>query len=107
MIDLQRVCYVRLGTRDLEGATRFATDVLGLEVGEVAKNAIYFKSDEREHTLCYLEGDPREQAMAFEVSSRAALAAAAGELERTRARGPRRHARRRRGAQGARVHRLR
>ena len=82
MIDLQRVCYVRLGTRDLEGATRFATDVLGLEVGEVAKNAIYFKSDEREHTLCYLEGDPRDQAVAFEVGSRAALAAAAGELER-------------------------
>ena len=82
MIDLQRVCYVRLGTRDLEGATRFATDVLGLEIGEVAKGAIYFKSDEREHTLCYVEGDPREQAVAFEVGSRAALAAAAGELER-------------------------
>jgi len=47
MIDLQRVCYVRLGTRDLEGATRFATDVLGLEIGEVAKDTVYFKSDER------------------------------------------------------------
>jgi 2,3-dihydroxy-p-cumate/2,3-dihydroxybenzoate 3,4-dioxygenase len=82
MIDLQRVCYVRLGTRDLEGATRFATDVLGLEIGEVAKGAVYFKSDEREHTLCYVEGDPRDQAVAFEVGSRAALAAAAGELER-------------------------
>jgi 2,3-dihydroxy-p-cumate/2,3-dihydroxybenzoate 3,4-dioxygenase len=82
MIDLQRVCYVRLATRDLEGATRFATDVLGLEVGEVAKDAVYFKSDEREHTLCYLDGDPRDQAVAFEVGSRAALSAAAGELER-------------------------
>jgi 2,3-dihydroxy-p-cumate/2,3-dihydroxybenzoate 3,4-dioxygenase len=82
MIDLQRVCYVRLGTRDLESATRFATGVLGLEIGEVAKGAIYFKSDEREHTLCYVEGDPREQAVAFEVGSRAALSAAAGELER-------------------------
>jgi len=82
MIDLQRVCYVRLGTRDLEGATRFATDVLGLEIGEVAKDTVYFKSDEREHTLCYVEGDPRDQAVAFEVGSRAALAAAAGELER-------------------------
>jgi 2,3-dihydroxy-p-cumate/2,3-dihydroxybenzoate 3,4-dioxygenase len=82
MIDLQRVCYVRLGTRDLEGATRFATDVLGLEVGEVAKDTVYFKSDEREHTLCYVAGDPREQAVAFEVGSRAALADAAGELER-------------------------
>jgi len=82
MIDLERVCYVRLGTRDMEGATRFATDVLGLEVCETAKGAIYFKSDEREHTLCYVEGDPREQAVAFEVGSRAALSAAAGELER-------------------------
>ncbi|HEV2955275.1 MAG TPA: VOC family protein [Xanthobacteraceae bacterium] len=82
MIDLQRVTYVRLGTRDLEGATRFATDVLGLEIGEVVKGAVYFKSDEREHTLCYVDGDPREQAVAFEVGSRAALAGAAGELER-------------------------
>ena len=82
MIDLQRVCYVRLGTRDLEGATRFATDVLGLEVAEVGKAATYFKSDEREHTLCYFEGDPRHQAVAFEVGSRAGLSAAASELER-------------------------
>ena len=48
MINLQRVSYVRLGTRDIEGAVRFATDVLGLEVSEVSKGAIYFKSDERE-----------------------------------------------------------
>jgi 2,3-dihydroxy-p-cumate/2,3-dihydroxybenzoate 3,4-dioxygenase len=82
MIDLQRVCYVRLGTRDLEGATRFATDVLGLEIGEVVKDAVYFRSDEREHTLCYVEGDPHDQVIAFEVGSRAMLSAAAGELER-------------------------
>jgi len=82
MIDLQRVCYVRLGTRDLEGATRFATDVLGLEVAETGKAAVYFKSDEREHTLCYFEGDPRTQAVAFEIGSRAGLTAAASELER-------------------------
>src|SRR5258708_9652422 len=84
MINLQRVSYVRLGTRDIEGAIRFATDVLGLEVAEVSKGAIYFKSDEREHTLCYFEGDPHDQAVAFEVGSRAALSAAASELERLR-----------------------
>ena len=82
MINLERVSYVRLGTRDIEGAIRFATDVLGLEVAEVSKGAIYFKSDEREHTLCYFEGDPHDQAVAFEVGSRAALSAAASELER-------------------------
>ena len=82
MIDLQRVCYVRLGTRDIEGATRFATEVLGLEIAEATKGAVYFRSDEREHTLCYVEGDPRDQSVAFEVASRAALSAAAGQLER-------------------------
>lgn len=82
MINLQRVSYVRLGTRDIEGAIRFATDVLGLEVAEVSKGAVYFKSDEREHTLCYCEGDPHDQAVAFEVGSRVALSAAASELER-------------------------
>jgi 2,3-dihydroxy-p-cumate/2,3-dihydroxybenzoate 3,4-dioxygenase len=56
--------------------------VLGLEIGEVAKGAVYFRSDEREHTLCYVEGDPRDQAVAFEVASRAVLSSAAGELER-------------------------
>src|SRR5260370_2337902 len=82
MINLQRVSDVRLGTRDIEGAIRFATDVMGLEVAEVSKGAIYFKSDEREHTLCYFEGDPHDQAVAFEVGSRAPLSAAASELER-------------------------
>src|SRR5437588_13109622 len=80
MIDLQGVCYVRLGTRDIEGATRFATDVLGLEISEVRKDAVYFRSDQREHTLCYVDGDPHEQAVAFEVGSHAALSAAATEL---------------------------
>jgi 2,3-dihydroxy-p-cumate/2,3-dihydroxybenzoate 3,4-dioxygenase len=82
MINLQRVSYVRLGTRDIEGAIRFATDVLGLEIAEISKGAVYFKSDEREHTLCYFEGDPRDQTLAFEVGSHTALSAAASELER-------------------------
>src|SRR4029450_11326948 len=103
MINLQRVSYVRLGTRDIEGAIRFATDVLGLEIAEISKGAIYFKSDEREHTLCYFEGDPHDQAVAFEVGSRAVL------RRRKRAgaaRAPcsRRHAERGRSPQGARVY---
>ena len=80
MIRLQDVSYVRLGTADLEGATRFATDYLGLEVSERIKSAVYFKSDEREHTLCYFEGDPRDHIAAFEVGSRDDLEVAAREL---------------------------
>ena len=55
--------------------------MLGLEIAEVGKNAIYFKSDQREQTLCYVEGDPHDRAVAFEVSSHAELSAAASELE--------------------------
>jgi 2,3-dihydroxy-p-cumate/2,3-dihydroxybenzoate 3,4-dioxygenase len=81
MIRLQDVSYVRLGTSDLEGATNFATEYLGLEVSERIKDAVYFKSDEREHTLCYFEGDPRDHTAAFEVASREDLETASRELE--------------------------
>lgn len=81
MINLRNVSYVRLGTRDLEGAEVFATGYLGLEVAERHNNTVYFKSDARAHTLCYFEGDPGEQAVAFEIGSEAELAQAAASLE--------------------------
>jgi len=82
MIKLGNICYVRLGTRDLESATRFATDILGLELSEWSKRARHFKSDMREHTLCYFDGDPGIQIAGFEVASKDDLTSAAGELER-------------------------
>ena len=82
MIKLQNVCYIRLGTRDLEGATRFATDILGLEISDWANGTRHFKSDQREHTLCYFDGDPGIQIAGFEVASKEDLASAATELER-------------------------
>lgn len=81
MIRLRDVSYVRMGTRDLEGAEIFATDYLGLEKSERRKDAIYFKSDARAHTLCYFEGDPKDQAVAFEVASEAELEQAAATLD--------------------------
>lgn len=82
MIELRDISYVRLGTRDLEGATRYATDILGLEVAERNAGSVYFRSDAREHTLCYFEGDPADHVAAFEVASKADIDAAAGALER-------------------------
>ena len=82
MINLLDVSYVRLGTRDLEGATRFAVDYLGLEISEHEKAMVCFKSDAREHTLCYFEGNPADQAVAFEVRDKGDLDAAASELDR-------------------------
>jgi 2,3-dihydroxy-p-cumate/2,3-dihydroxybenzoate 3,4-dioxygenase len=81
MIKLRDVSYVRLGTKDLQGAEVFATDYLGLEVAERDRNAIYFKSDDRAQTLCYFEGDPCDQAVAFEIGSEAELEQAAAALE--------------------------
>jgi 2,3-dihydroxy-p-cumate/2,3-dihydroxybenzoate 3,4-dioxygenase len=82
MINLQDISYVRLGTADLEGATVFATDCLGLEIAFRTKDAVYFKSDQREHTLCYFAGSSTDQTVAFEVASRADLEVAAAELDR-------------------------
>ena len=67
MIALRDVCYVRLGTTDLGEAERFATAVLGLEVAERRRGALYLRSDQRAHTLCYVEGDPAEHVAGFEV----------------------------------------
>ena len=71
-------------TADLEAATTFATDYLGLEIAYRAKDAVYLKSDQREHTLCYFSGSPRDHTVAFEVSECSDLetAAASGRLAR-------------------------
>jgi 2,3-dihydroxy-p-cumate/2,3-dihydroxybenzoate 3,4-dioxygenase len=82
MIQLRNVSYVRLGTTNLEGATTFATDYLGLEIAHQSKSAVYLKSDHRDHTLCYFEGSPADQVAAFEVSDRIELDMAASELDR-------------------------
>ena len=81
MIQLQDVAYVRLGTRDLEGAERFSTEVLGLEVADRLHGETHFKSDERAHTMSYFDGDPADTTVGFEVSSHEELEAAAAELE--------------------------
>jgi 2,3-dihydroxy-p-cumate/2,3-dihydroxybenzoate 3,4-dioxygenase len=81
MIELMDVVYCRLGTRDLDGAEWFATNILGLEVSERRRGATYFKSDERAHTLCYFEGDPEDQVTGFELGRGEDLQTAAVTLE--------------------------
>ncbi|RXT54242.1 VOC family protein [Bradyrhizobium betae] len=81
MIELKDVSYVRLGTQDLDQAEAFATRALGLQVGDRGKNATHLRSDERAHTLCYYQGNPQEQVVAFEVDKSPSLDAAAATLE--------------------------
>lgn len=81
MIELTDIRYVRLGTRDLDAATRYAREVVGLELGSDEAGTRYFRSDDRDHTLAYFEGEPTDHAVGFEMRDRAALEAAAAELE--------------------------
>jgi len=80
MIDLLDIRYVRLGTRDLAAADRFAREVVGLERVREEAGALYYRSDDRDHTLVYFEGDPRDHTVGFELRDAGALDAAAGRL---------------------------
>lgn len=80
MIHLLDIRYVRLGTRNREQADRFACEVLGLERVRREAGASYFRSDSRDHTLVYFEGDPADHSVGFELRSADELEAAASEL---------------------------
>ena len=81
MIHLQDIRYVRLGTRDLESADRFARELLGLELARQSLGCRYYRSDARDHTLVYVQGDPGEQTVGFELHDAWALDAAASALD--------------------------
>ena len=74
MINLHDIRYARLGTQDLDGAIKFATTVVGLQLVAREANAAYFRSDKadvrgdtRDHTLVYFEGDPADQTIGLEL----------------------------------------
>ena len=80
MINLLDIRYVRLGTRDRAAAARFAREVLGLEQVRDEAGALYFRSDSRDHTLVYFEGDPSHHTVGFELATAGELELAAAEL---------------------------
>lgn len=80
MINLLDIRYVRLGTRERHQADRFARDILGLEQVREEAGATYFRSDDRDHTLVYFDGDPTDHTVGFELATPEALDAAAAEL---------------------------
>ena len=81
MINLHDIRYVRLGTRDLEGAACYATSILGLEEAARTGDSVYFRSDTRDHTLVYFEGDPADHTAGFDVADDETLNAAAAQIE--------------------------
>jgi 2,3-dihydroxy-p-cumate/2,3-dihydroxybenzoate 3,4-dioxygenase len=79
-VTLEQLRYVRLGTRNLRDAARFATEILGLQpVGE-ANGRAYFRSDFRDFTLLFFEGDPVDQSFAVDVRTAEDLDGAEREL---------------------------
>ena len=77
---LEQLRYVRLGTRNLREATRFAAEILGLQPVGTANGRAYFRSDFRDFTLLYVEGDCAEQSVAFDVRTSEELDTAEQEL---------------------------
>ena len=67
MIELRDLCYVRLGTSDLDGAARFTTEIVGLQPIERTGDRLKLRSNHRHHSLCYFNGDTRDQAVGIEL----------------------------------------
>jgi 2,3-dihydroxy-p-cumate/2,3-dihydroxybenzoate 3,4-dioxygenase len=81
MINLRDIRYCRIGVSNLDDATRFAVELLGLDVSCREPGAVYLKSDDRDHTLVYFDGKPDDHTVAFEATSEVDLDAAASELQ--------------------------
>lgn len=81
MITFRDLSYVRLGTQDLDGAEKFATEIVGLQVIHRTPDRVYMRSDMRHHTLCYFKGDPTDHTTAFELKDWSGLDKAMASLE--------------------------
>src|ERR1700753_63005 len=84
MITLTDIAYVRSGVADLDTATRFATDIVGLELAQPSEAGVaHLRADHRHHCLALVEGRSGVIASGFTVAGPDALAAAETELERS------------------------
>ncbi|MFE4756763.1 VOC family protein [Streptomyces mirabilis] len=83
MITLTDIAYVRSGVEDLEGAVRFATDIVGLEeVRSDEPGVAHLRAETRGHCLTFVQGPSGAISSGFTVASRDALAEAETELEK-------------------------
>jgi 2,3-dihydroxy-p-cumate/2,3-dihydroxybenzoate 3,4-dioxygenase len=83
MITLTDIAYVRSGVADLEAATRFATEIVGLELAQPTEVGVaHLRADHRHHCLALIEGPSGVISSGFTVAGSDALDAAETELER-------------------------
>ncbi len=84
MITLTDIAYVRSGVADLDAATRFATDIVGLELAAPTEDGVaHLRADHRHHCLALVQGPSGVLASGFSVRDTDALTAAETELERS------------------------
>jgi len=81
VIELKDVCYARLFTTDLDGASAYATTILGLQPAGIATGERQFRSDSRSHTLSYASGNPADNVIGFELADDRGLNDAGAALE--------------------------
>jgi 2,3-dihydroxy-p-cumate/2,3-dihydroxybenzoate 3,4-dioxygenase len=83
MITITDIAYVRSGVTDLDAATRFATEIVGLELAAPTEPGVtHLRADHRHHCLALVEGPSGVISSGFCVRDEDALAAAETELER-------------------------
>ena len=84
MITLTDIAYVRSGVADLGAATRFATEIVGLELAAPTDTKVaHLRADHRHHCLALVEGPSGVISSGFTVAGPDALEAAETELERS------------------------
>jgi len=82
MVELEQLRYVRLTPDDLTQAADFALRVLGLEPIDRTADVATFRSDHRDYTLAFGQGDSAVQAVGLEVRYSSDLDAAQDALSR-------------------------
>jgi 2,3-dihydroxy-p-cumate/2,3-dihydroxybenzoate 3,4-dioxygenase len=83
VITLTDIAYVRSGVADLDAATRFATEIVGLELAAPEVGVAHLRADHRHHCLALVEGPSGVISSGFTVADADALEAAETELERS------------------------
>jgi 2,3-dihydroxy-p-cumate/2,3-dihydroxybenzoate 3,4-dioxygenase len=84
VITLTDIAYVRSAAADLDGAIKFATEIVGLELAAPTEAGVaHLRADQRHHCLALVEGPSGVIASGFTVADADALDAAETELERS------------------------
>ena len=80
MIELVDLRYVHLGASNANDASKWAQEIYGLEEVSRQNGRIYLRGDDRDHNICYFDGDPKDNTVGIEVADYNALDQAASHL---------------------------